>query len=335
MKLVTFGEIMLRLDPQGYKRFLQADCFCSSFAGAESNVAVNAALLGEDTAFVTKLPSNDIAECAVRDLRKNGVDVSHILRGGDRMGIYFVEKGGAHRAGSVIYDRAGSAIATASPEEFCWEEIFRGADWFHFSGITPALGTQTAAICLDACKKAKQLGLTVSCDLNYRSKLWSIREAEAKMSELCQYADVLISNVDQACEIFYPQEQIEETYNEAQYRRVADFLMKSFDLQVLALTGRRTYSAEQTAFGGMLCDGKRLYTSHTYQILAVDRIGSGDAFAAGLIHALRHQGVTQESLDFAVAAGVLNHSVEGDLNLVSREEILSVMSNGGDCRIVR
>ena len=201
-RVITFGEIMLRLAPEGYYRFVQANSFGATYGGGEANVAVSLANFGIDTAFVTKLPAHEIGQAAVNELRKFGVDTSRIVRGGNRIGIYFLEKGASQRPSKVIYDRAHSAIAEASPEDFDWNEIFQNADWFHFTGITPALNDTLAAICLDACKKAKELGLTVSCDLNYRNKLWSREKAGQVMSELCKYVDVCIANEEDAADVF-------------------------------------------------------------------------------------------------------------------------------------
>lgn len=324
-KVVTFGEIMLRLAPEGYYRFVQADKYTAVYGGAEANVSVSLANFGINSVFVTKLPNHEIGQAAVNMLRRYGVDTSYIVRGGSRIGIYYMEKGFNKRPSKVIYDRAGSSIAEAASDDFDWEKIFEGADWFHFTGITPALGDNLASICLDACKTAKRKNVTVSCDLNYRQKLWSIEKAGKVMSELCQYVDVLITNEQQARDLFgikydYSDVSSEEINKEACID-LARQLTKRFNFSKTAITVRRTLSANENAWSAMLYDGICGYFGNRYMIQIVDRVGGGDAFATGLIYSLLNNYDPQEAINFATAAGCLKHSIEGDFNLVSVDEV--------------
>ena len=338
-KVITFGEIMLRLAPEGYYRFVQAESLGATFGGGEANVSVSLANYGIDTAFVTKLPKHEIGQAAVNSLRKYGVDTSLITRGGDRVGIYFLEKGASQRPSKVIYDRAHSAIADASPEDFDWDHIFQGATWFHFTGITPALNDDVAAICLTACKKAKEAGLTISCDLNYRKKLWSKEKAGQVMQELCKYVDVCISNEEDAADVFgihaSGTDVTSGTVNREGYKDVAKQLADRFGFKKVAITLRESISASDNNWSAMLYDGSDYYFSKKYNIRIVDRVGGGDSFGAGLIYSMINNFESQTSIEFAVAASCLKHSIEGDFNMVSAEEVLKLAEGDASGRVQR
>lgn len=338
-RVITFGEIMLRLAPEGYYRFVQANSFGATYGGGEANVAVSLANFGIDTAFVTKLPAHEIGQAAVNELRKFGVDTSRIVRGGNRIGIYFLEKGASQRPSKVIYDRAHSAIAEASPEDFDWNEIFQNADWFHFTGITPALNDTLAAICLDACKKAKELGLTVSCDLNYRNKLWSREKAGQVMSELCKYVDVCIANEEDAADVFGIRAANTDVTRGAVshegYKDVAKQLAGRFGFSKVAITLRESLSASDNNWAAMLYDGTEFYFSKKYAVHIVDRVGGGDSFGGGLIYACLNQYDPQSAIEFAAAASCLKHSVEGDMNMVSVSEVQKLAGGDGSGRVQR
>ena len=340
-RIVTFGEIMMRLNPEGYLRFVQAEKFEATYAGGEANVAVSLANYGMDAAFVTKVPAHEIGQCAVNELRRFGVDTRGIVRGGDRLGLYFVEKGASQRASKVIYDRAGSAIAKAQPEEFNWEEIFAGADWFHFTGITPALGGQLPRICLEACKQAKTMGLTVSCDLNYRKKLWTREEAGRVMAELMPYVDVCIANEEDAKDVFGIEAENTDIYagklDKEGYKSVAKQLADRFHFEKVAITLRESKSASDNDWSGMLYDsasGEYCF-SKLYHLHIIDRVGGGDSFGGGLIYALLNGKSTQEAIEFAVAASALKHSIEGDYNMVSVAEVEKLAGGDGSGRVQR
>lgn len=265
-KVVTFGEIMLRLAPEGYTRFVQAESYGATYGGGEANVAVSLANYGMDASFVTKLPAHEIGQAGVNSLRRFGVDTKDITRGGDRVGIYYLEKGASQRPSKVIYDRAGSSIATATTEDFNWDKIFEGADWFHFTGITPALGDNVAAICLEACKAAKEKGITVSCDLNYRNKLWSKEKAGKVMGELCQYVDVCISNEEDANDVFGIKAAGTDVtagqVNHEGYKDVAKQLADRFGFKKVAITLRTSISANDNKWAAMLYDGDEIGRAH-------------------------------------------------------------------------
>lgn len=339
-KVVCFGEIMLRLNPKGYLRFLQADSFEASYAGGEANVAVSLANYGHDALYVTKLPKNEIGGSAINELRRYGVETDRIVRGGPRMGIYFVEKGASQRASKVIYDRAGSSIALAKREDFNWNEIFDGADWFHFTGITPALGGETPEICLDACKAAKEKGITVSCDLNYRKKLWTNEEAEKIMTKLMPYVDVCIANEEDAADVFGIHAEGTDVgsgkINREGYVSVARQLSEKFDFQYVAITLRGSISATDNKWAGMLYkDGGDAYFSPEYLIHIVDRVGGGDSFGGGLIHSLLSGYSDQDAINFAAAASCLKHTIEHDFNLVGIEEVQSLANGNASGRVQR
>ena len=331
-RVITFGEIMLRLAPEGYYRFVQADTFGATYGGGEANVAISLANFGIDAAFVTKLPQHEIGQAAVNSLRRYGVDTSLITRGGDRVGIYFLEKGASQRPSKVIYDRAGSAIATAAASDFDWDAIFEGADWFHFTGITPALGAGIADICRTACRAAKARGIKISCDLNYRKKLWTRDEARRVMTELCDYVDVCIANEEDAKDVFgIEAENTDITggrLNQEGYKSVARQLADRFHFETVAITLRTSISASENNWAAMLYTGGTYYFSREYNVKIVDRVGGGDSFGAGLIYATLTGKAPQDALEFAVAASCLKHSIEGDFNQVSVAEVDTL--SGGD-----
>ncbi|MBR0413833.1 MAG: sugar kinase [Clostridia bacterium] len=338
-KVITFGELMIRLQPYNYERFVQADSLAFTFGGGEANVAVSLANFGFESCYVTKLPAHAIGQAAVNSLRRYGVDTSRIVRGGDRVGIYFNEKGAAQRPSVCIYDRAHSAIAEAKAEDFDWDSIFAGADWFHFTGITPALGAGVAAICKEACIAAKKRGITISCDLNYRGKLWSREEARAVMSELCKYVDVCISNEEDAKDVFGIEAEATDitagSLNRKGYESVARQLKEQFGFEKVAITLRESKSAFDNDWSAMLYDGEQYCFSKTYHLHIVDRIGGGDSFGAGLIYALLSGKSTQQSVEFAVAASALKHAVEGDYNMVSVAEVEKLAGGDGSGRVQR
>ena len=341
MKIVTFGEIMMRLNPEGYQRFVQAEKFEASYAGGEANVAVSLANYGVDAAFVTKVPAHEIGQCAVNALRRYGVDTSMMVRGGDRLGIYFVEKGASQRPSKVIYDRANSAISLAQPSDFDWKSIFQGADWFHFTGITPALGGNLPEICLEACKAAKEMGVTVSCDLNFRKKLWSQEQAGETMSKLMPYVDVCIANEEDAADVFgihAEHTDIEHgNLDYGAYESVARQLSQRFGCKKVAITLRGSISASENTWAGMLYDAATDTTvlSNRYLIKIVDRVGGGDSFGGGLIYALSQGYSDEDAIQFAAAASCLKHTIEHDFNEVKVEEVLALMNGGGSGRVQR
>lgn len=338
-KIVSFGEIMLRLNPEGYRRLVQADRLEASYAGGEANVAVSLANYGHESVYVTKLPDNEIGQSAVNGLRRYGVDTSKIVRGGERIGIYFVEKGASQRASKVIYDRVGSAIAKASREDFNWETILEGADWFHFTGITPALSEGLSDICLQACKEAKKRGLTVSCDLNYRKKLWSEAQACKVMTEIMPYVDVCIANEEDAASVFGICAQETDIMSGALsregYRKVAEQLTEKFHFQMVAITLRGSISATDNKWSGMLYTEDQAYFSKEYSIHIVDRVGGGDSFGGALIHSVLAGKKPQEAIEFAVAASCLKHTIEQDFNLVTEKEVNALAEGNGSGRVQR
>ena len=338
-KVVTFGELMLRLAPNGYYRFFQNDQMQATFGGGEANVAVSLANYGLEASFVTKLPAHAIGQAAVDSLRHFGVDTSKVVRGGDRVGIYYLEKGASQRGSVCIYDRAHSAIQEADPSEFDWDAIFEGADWFHFTGITPALGPNMVECCKQACIAAKKHGVKISCDLNYRGKLWTREQARAAMTELCQYVDVCISNEEDAKDVFGIEAENTDIYggklNHEGYKSVAKQLADKFGFEKVAITLRTSISASDNDWAGMLYDGKDYCFSKSYHLHIVDRVGGGDSFGGGLIYALLNGKSTQDAVEFAVAASALKHSIEGDYNMVSVSEVEKLAGGDGSGRIQR
>lgn len=338
-KVVTFGEIMLRLAPNGYSRFVQAEEFGATYGGGEANVAVSLANFGMDAAFVTRLPKHDIGQAAVNALRRFGVDVSGIARGGERVGIYFLEKGASQRPSKVIYDRTASSISLASAADFDWPKIFLGADWFHFTGITPALSDGAAQLCAEAVKAAKAAKLTVSCDLNYRKNLWSKEKAGQVMAGLMEYVDVCIANEEDAGDVFgIRAENTDITGGKIShdgYVEVAKKLFERFGFQKVAITLRESISANDNNWGAMLLVDGETYFSKKYAVHIVDRVGGGDSFGAGLIYASLMEMQPQKALEFAVAASALKHSVEGDFNHASVAEVEKLAGGDGSGRVQR
>lgn len=338
-KVVTFGEIMLRLAPEGYYRFVQVDKLGATFGGGEANVAVSLANYGFHSAFVTKLPVHEIGQAAVNSLRRYGVDTSYIARGGDRVGIYYLEKGASQRPSKVIYDRAGSSVYAASEKDFEWERIFEGASWFHFTGITPALNDDVAAICGKACKIARDMGVKISCDLNYRNKLWSKAKAGEVMGKLCEYVDVCIANEEDAADVFgikaVNTDVVKGTVDHEGYKDVAKQLSDRFGFGKVAITLRESVSANDNNWSAMLYDGTDYYFSKKYKMHIVDRVGGGDGFGGGLIAACLSGYDSQETIEFAVAASCLKHSIEGDYNMVSMEEVAKLAGGDASGRVQR
>ena len=339
MRVVTFGEIMLRLAPNGYYRFFQNDQMQATFGGGEANVAVSLANFGLESTYVTKVPKHAIGQGAIDSLRYFGVDTSKVVRGGDRLGIYFLEKGASQRGSVCIYDRAHSSIAEATSADFDWDSIFEGADWFHFTGITPALGSNLVEICKEACIAAKSKGVKISCDLNYRGKLWTRDQARAAMTELCKYVDVCISNEEDAKDVFGIEAEGSDIYggklNHEGYKSVAKQLADKFAFEKVAITLRTSISASDNDWAGMLFDGENYCFSKSYHLHIVDRVGGGDSFGAGLIYSLLSGKTTQQAIDFAVAASALTHSVEGDYNRVSVSEVEKLAGGDGSGRVQR
>ena len=400
MKVVTFGEIMLRLEPEGYFRFVQVDKMTSTFGGGEANVAVSLANYGLDAYYVTKLPKHEIGQAAINSLRRFGVNTEYIVRGGDRVGIYYNERGASQRGSKCIYDRAHSSIAEAKPEDFNWTEIFKDCKWFHLTGITPALGGNMVQICIEACKAAKAAGATVSCDLNYRGKLWTREQAREAMTEIfkdckwfhltgitpalggnlvqicieackaakaagatvscdlnyrgklwtreqareamtqiCQYVDVCISNEEDAKDVFgIEAENTDITggkLNKEGYKSVAKQLADKFGFQKVAITLRTSINANRNNWAALLYDGKDYCFSKEYEMYIVDRVGGGDSFGGGLIYSLLNGKSTQDAVEFAVAASCLKHTIEGDYNMVSVDEVEKLAAGNGSGRIQR
>ena len=340
-KFITFGEIMFRLNPEGYLRLVQADKLEVSVAGGEANVSVSLANYGLDTAFVSKVPTHEVGDIVIRGLRTYGIDTKYILRGGRRLGIYYVEKGASQRPSKVIYDREGSAIAEAKPEEFDWDTIFEGAEWFHWTGITPALSDNMVETTLQALKKAKEKGVPVSCDLNYRKKLWSREKAGEVMAQLVPYVDVCIANEEDCADVFGIHAEgtdIESGKLDHQaYISVARQLAQKFGCKKVAITLRGSISASENDWAGMLYDAATdtASFSRTYNIKLVDRVGGGDSFGGGLIYALSQGYNDADAINFAVAASCLKQTIEHDFNQVKVDEVLALMNGSGSGRVQR
>jgi 2-dehydro-3-deoxygluconokinase len=335
-KVVTFGEIMMRLSPPGYLRFGQARSFDVIYGGGEANVAVSLANFGVAVDYITRLPKNDLGEACLMFLRQYGVGVNKVVRGGDRLGIYFLENGAVQRGSKVIYDRAGSSIATIERGMVDWDQAFADADWFHWTGITPAISANLADVCLEGIEAARRLGLTVSCDLNYRKNLWKWgKKASEVMPDLVSLCDIAVGNEEDADKVFgirAPETDVLAGRVEAdKYRVVCEGLKERFpNLRLIAITLRGSFSASHNSWSGVLWDGGSFYSAPTYDIThIVDRVGGGDAFVAGLIYGLRTYGEDrQKALNFAVAASCLKHSIVGDFNMVTVAEVEAIM--GGD-----
>ena len=343
-KVVTFGEIMMRLAPPGHLRFSQASTFDVVYGGGESNVAVSLANFGIPVQFVTRLPENDLGKCAMMELRKRGVGIDHLLWGGERLGIYFLETGAVARGSKVVYDRAHSAMAQIERGMIDWEKVFQEASWFHWTGITPAISHGAADACLEACEVARKMGLTISTDLNYRKKLWNYGVApETVMTPLVSYCDIILGNEEDAEKHFgiHP-EGVDVTQGNSidtvAFESVCKQLMEKFPRAKKVITTLRgSISASHNSWAGVLYDGEILYTATQYQIThIVDRVGGGDSFMGGLIYGLlTYQGDDQKALDFAVAASCLKHTIKGDANLVSIEEVEKLMQGDASGRVMR
>ncbi len=337
-KVVTFGEIMLRLSPPAHQRFTQAVGFDAVYGGAEANVAVSLADFGIDAAFVSKVPAHGIGQAAFNELRRWGVDVSGIVRGGERLGLYFLETGASQRPSQIVYDRAGSAFSQAKSGEFNWDRLLDGADWFHFTGITPALSDNTAALTLEACRAAKARGILVSCDFNYRKNLWSEEKAAQVMGGLMPYVDVLNGVGAQEARAILSVDvgaHSDGKPDPEEYLRIAEKLTERFGLTLFASTLRHSLSADENDFGAMVYDGKNACFSPMYHMHIVDRVGGGDAFFAGLIYARLAGFSLQDTVNFAAAAGCLKHTIPGDANHVGVEEVKKLMNGDGSGRVMR
>lgn len=338
-KVVTFGELMLRLAPENYLRFAQSEKYEATFGGAEANVAVSLANYGIDVAFVSKLPAHEIGQSAINSLRKFGVDTTKIVCGGERVGIYYCEKGASQRPSKVIYDRAYSSIAMAKKEDFDWNRIFDDVEWLHFTGITPALSDEVAEICLEACKKAKEKGVTISCDLNFRKKLWTKEKAGQVLGKLCEYIDYCIANEEDAKDVFGIEADNTDIYggklNRKGYISVAKKLTDRFHFKGVAITLRESKSANDNDWSGMLYTDGQAYFSKKYSMHIVDRVGGGDSFGGGLIYSLINRFAPQQAIEFAVAASCLKHSIEGDYNMVSVAEVMSLAGGDASGRVQR
>jgi len=338
-KVITLGEIMLRLSTPGYERFVQADSFDVTYGGGEANVAVSLANYGFDAYFITKLPKHEIGQSAVNHLRRFGVKTDYIVRGGDRVGIYYLESGASMRPSKVIYDRAKSAIADADPSEFDFDEIFKDADWFHFSGITPALGDRAIKLTEEALKAAKRHNVTVSVDLNYRKKLWTTEKAQQVMTNLMQYVDVCIGNEEDAeLTLGFKPGNTDVTSGELEleaYKSIFKQMIEKFNFKYVVSSLRESYSASDNGWSACIYDGKEFYHSRKYDIRIVDRVGGGDSFASGLIYGLLQGKDFKEALEFGVAASALKHTILGDFNMVSVEEVEKLVQGDGSGRVQR
>ena len=338
-KIVTMGEIMLRLSTPGNSRFVQSDSFDVNYGGGEANVAVSLQNFGDEAFFVSKLPLHEMGQAAINSLRRFGVHTDYIARGGNRMGVYFLETGSSLRPSKVIYDRSHSSFSETTPEEFDFDTIFAGADWFHWSGITPALSKNVAECVEKACIAAKKAGITISCDLNYRQKLWSVKEAQKVMCPLMKYVDVCIGNEEDAekCLGFRPEADVESGKTEAEgYKSIFLDMVKKFGFKYVVGTLRESFSASHNGWKAMIYDGKEFYMSRRYEITPiVDRVGGGDSFSAGIIHGLANGKPMDWALDFAVAASALKHTIPGDVNMVSLQEVECLMKGNGSGRVER
>lgn len=344
-KVITFGEIMLRLSTPGFERFIQAKSFNATFGGGEANVAVSLANYGITAEFVSRLPKNDIADSCIAELNKYGVKTNNIIRGGERLGIYFLETGAVARASKVVYDRANSAISTIDPNEINWEEVLKGAAWFHWTGITPALSQAAADTCSKAIKAANKMGVTVSCDLNYRKNLWKYGKTPSEViPALVEGCDIILGNEEDAEKVFGIKPKgflVHATgghIESAAFKSVCEQMMEKFPrAKKVIITLRGSINANHNTWAGVLYDGKKLYESKSYDIThIVDRVGGGDSFMGGLIYGLlTYNADDQKALEFAVAASCLKHTIYGDFNLVTVSEVENLMNGDGSGRVVR
>lgn len=338
-KVITMGEIMLRLSTPEHSRFVQSDTFDINYGGGEANVAVSLSNFGHCACFVSKVPKHEIGQAAINSLRKWGVNTQYVSRGGSRLGIYYLETGASLRPSKVIYDRAGSSISTATPDDFDFDAIFKDAVWFHWSGITPAI-SDTAAECLRlACIAAKKAGVTVSCDLNFRKKLWTPEKAQSVMRPLMQYVDVCIGNEEDAelCLGFKPEADVDKGNTDAQgYEKIFEGMRSAFGFKYVVSTLRESFSATHNGWKALIYDGEKFYSSTRYDINPiVDRVGGGDSFSAGIIHGLLSGFSMVKTLEFAVAASALKHTIPGDVNMVTTEEVESLMNGNTNGRVQR
>lgn len=341
-QVVTFGEIMLRLSTQGFSRFVQSQTFDINYGGGEANVAAALSNFGLTSHFVSKIPVHEIGQSAVNQLRRFGVKTEYIIRGGDRLGIYFLETGASQRPSKVIYDRADSAIMLMNTDEINWDDVFLNKHWFHWTGITPALGEKAQKNVLMACKAAKKAGITVSCDLNFRSKLWTTEEAQSVMNPLMEFVDVCIANEEDADKSLGFKAGVTDVesanLDESGYFDLAEKLKTKYDFDTVAITLRESYSASRNGWSAVLHDNKdciKPVRSSKYDIQLVDRVGGGDSFASGLIYGLLSKSNTKDALEFAVAASCLKQTIPGDFNLVSADEVEKLISSGGNGRVER
>lgn len=338
-KVVGFGDFLLRLNPMGYLKFIQAPQWEANFTGAEANVCVSLANMGVKTEFVTKVPDNEISRCAVAALDKFRVGTDFIARGGERIGIFYVEKGASQRPSRVIYDRKYSSFINSTSEDYDWDAIFEGAGYFHFTGITPALDPNVAALCEEALIKAKEHGLTVSCDLNYRKNLWTCEQAKETMEKLLKYVDVLIANEEDAEKvlgIYAPDTDVTAgKLNRNGYISVAKQIAEKFDISRVAITLRQSISASDNNWSGLLFTDGQAYFSKEYAIHLVDRVGGGDSFGAGLIYAIGNEFSPQDCIEYAVAASCLKQTMEWDVNLATVDEIMNLKNGDASGRVQR
>ena len=339
-KIVLFGELMMRLSTKRYERIVQAREFDVKYSGSEANLGVSLVAFGVKSYMVSSVPDNATGEACLSYLRQYKLNLDNVKRRGHRLGIYFVETGAAQRASTFLYNRKGSSITELKPDDFDWDTIFKGKQWFHFTGITPALADNVSEIILEACKKAKYHGLKISCDLNFRSKLWPKEKAREVMTELMEYVDVLFTNEEEAATVFGIAARGSNVklakLNRHGYEDVADQLYEQFNLEYVSISLRASRSATDNDWSGMLYDGTKVYISKTYHIdYIVDRIGGGDAYSAGIIYGLLTEQDLQETVDFAAAAGCLKHSIHGDFNLTSFEEIQALLYVDSSGRIIR
>ncbi|MGL4982364.1 MAG: PfkB family carbohydrate kinase [Treponemataceae bacterium] len=338
-KIITMGEIMARLSPKGFLRFNQADGYDLVYGGGEANVAVSLANYGHDVAFLTKLPTHEIGEAAVQFIRKMGVETKYIARGGERVGIYYIENGVSMRASKVVYDRSHSSISQADIKDFDFDAIFKGKDWFHFTGITPALGEKATLLTTEAVKKAKENGLTVSVDLNYRKKLWTPEQAQKAMIPLMDYVDVCIGNEEDAEKVLGLKPKNSDIHKGSLsldgYKDLLKTLAQTYNFTHATCSLRESFSASNNGWSGLAYDTKDFFSSKHYDIHIVDRVGAGDSYAAGFIHGLISQKGASYAVEFAAAASALKHTIFGDFNLVTADEVEALMGGDGSGRVQR
>ena len=341
MKYLTFGEIMLRLKSPGHERFFQSPMLEATFGGGEANVAVSLANYGEDVGFLSVLPKNAIGDECIKELRRFGVDTSRVVRGGERLGIYYLETGANQRPSKVVYDRAYSAIAMAKPGDIDWDKTFEGVEWFHITGITPAISESAMELSLESVREAKKRGITVSCDLNYRKNLWKYgKKASEVMRELAKYVDVAIANeedVQKSLEITTDVVVESGELDRSKYKALGDKVLAAYpDMKMIAITLRESKSADWNGWAACLNDREHFYESKRYEIRdIIDRVGGGDSFAGGLIYGLNNYESRQQALEFAVAASCLKHSIDGDFNRVDVDEVEKLMGGDGTGRVQR